>query len=142
MDLQDAFTDSWCSRMNRSIINTGNPLFYALEKGLKSNIRKVSRACLTAIAWLGCEITKSPDSLRYSACEILLSGIEQFLHPGLELEDRLLACLCIYNYASGKGNAITIKYIYVITTLQYHKTKEIEPCYICESFLWYPLQWL
>lgn len=118
MDLQDAFTDSWCSRMNRNIINTGNPLFYALEKGLKSKIRKVSRASLTTIAWLGCEITKSPDSLRYSACEILLSGIEQFLHPGLELEDRLLACLCIYNYASGKGNARPIKYLYEITTLQ------------------------
>ncbi|KAG2721433.1 hypothetical protein I3760_02G082600 [Carya illinoinensis] len=101
--LQDAFTDSWCSRISRSIINIGNPIFHALEKGLKSKIRIVSRACLITIAWLGCEITKCPDGIRNSACEILLSGIEQFLHPGLELEDRLLACLCIYNYASGKG---------------------------------------
>ncbi|KAK9287667.1 hypothetical protein L1049_016105 [Liquidambar formosana] len=101
--LQDAGIDTWCSKIARSIIKIGNPVFYALEKGLKSNIKKVSRDCLTAVAWLGYEIAKSPSELRYSACEILLSGIEQFLHPGFELEERLLACLCIYNYASGKG---------------------------------------
>lgn len=117
MELQDAFTDSWCSRISRSIINIGNTIFHALEKGLKSKIRIVSRACLITIAWLGCEITKSPDNIRYSACEILLSGIEKFVHPGLELEDRLLACLCIYNYASGKGNAHTVKYHVMYTLL-------------------------
>ena len=103
--LQDAGTDSWCSKIGRSIIKCGIPLFHALEKGLKSKIRRVSRDCLTAIAWLGYEIAASPNELRYSACEILLSGIQQFLHPGLDLEERFLACLCIYNYASGKGNA-------------------------------------
>ena len=117
MDLQDAFTDSWCSRVGRSIINIGDPIFHALEKGLKSKIRRVSKACLTVIAWLGCEITKSPNSIRYSACEILLSVIEQFLHPGSELEDRLLACLCIYNYASGKGNMLNVDILYAIIIL-------------------------
>lgn len=101
--LQDTGTDTWCSKIGRSIIKGGIPLFHALEKGLKSKVRRVSRDCLTAIAWLGYEIATSPNELRYSACEILLSGIEQFLHPGLDLEERLLACLCIYNYASGKG---------------------------------------
>ncbi|XP_059632741.1 putative E3 ubiquitin-protein ligase LIN-1 isoform X2 [Cornus florida] len=101
--LQDAATDTWCSKVARRIIRSGNPVFHVLEKGLKSKIKMVSRDCLTAIAWLGCEIATSPDNVRYSACEILLSTVEQFLHPGLELEDRLLACLCIYNYASGKG---------------------------------------
>lgn len=48
---------------------------------------------------------KSPENVKFTACEILLSGVEQFLHPGMELEERVLACLCIYNYASGKGNA-------------------------------------
>nr|XP_011462732.1 PREDICTED: putative E3 ubiquitin-protein ligase LIN-1 isoform X3 [Fragaria vesca subsp. vesca] len=101
--LEDAGTDSWCSKIARSIINIGNPVFHSLERGLKSTTRKVSRDCLIAIAWLGFEIAKSPDSIRYSACEILLSGVEQFLHPGLDLEERVLACLCIYNYASGRG---------------------------------------
>ncbi|XP_038894856.1 putative E3 ubiquitin-protein ligase LIN-1 isoform X1 [Benincasa hispida] len=101
--LQDAGMDSWCSLMARNIIYIGESVFHALEKGLKSNIKKVSRDCLTAIAWLGCEIAKSPSSIRCSACEILLSGIELFLHPGVELEERLLACLCIFNYTSGKG---------------------------------------
>ncbi|KAL0548399.1 hypothetical protein IC582_012848 [Cucumis melo] len=101
--LQDAGMDSWCSLMARNIICIGEPVFCALEKGLKSDIKKVSRDCLTTIAWLGCEIAKSPNSIRCSACEILLSGIELFLHPGVELEERLLACLCIFNYTSGKG---------------------------------------
>ncbi|XP_022979665.1 putative E3 ubiquitin-protein ligase LIN-1 [Cucurbita maxima] len=101
--LQDAGMDSWCSLMARNIICIGEPVFHALEKGLKSNIKKVSRDCLTTIAWLGCEIAKSPSSIRCSACEILLSRIELFLHPGVELEERLLACLCIFNYTSGKG---------------------------------------
>ncbi|KAM0984913.1 hypothetical protein ACFX13_012464 [Malus domestica] len=101
--LEDAGTDSWCIKIARSIINIGNPVFHSLAKGLKSTIRSVSRDCLTTVAWLGFEIAKSPESVKYTACEILLSGVEQFLHPGMELEERVLACLCIYNYASGKG---------------------------------------
>ncbi|CAK9138979.1 unnamed protein product [Ilex paraguariensis] len=101
--LQDAGTDTWCSKIARHIMKFGNPLFRALEIGLKSQSKRVSRDCLTAIAWLGCEIVKSSDDLRYSACEILLSTIEQYVHPGVELEERLLACLCIYNYTCGRG---------------------------------------
>ncbi|KAL5785199.1 hypothetical protein ACOSQ2_007591 [Xanthoceras sorbifolium] len=101
--LQDAGIDSWCSNLSKSIIAIGKPVFHALGKGLKSKIKRVSQDCLTIIAWLGIEIAKSPNRLKHSACEILLDGVEQFLHPGVELEERLLACLCIYNYASGKG---------------------------------------
>lgn len=104
--MQDAGIDAWSSKIAKSIIEIGKPVFHALEKGLNSKIRRVSRDSLTAIAWLGLEIAKSPNSLRYSACEILLGGVQQFLHPGFELEERLLACLCIYNYASGKGNGV------------------------------------
>ncbi|XP_058000933.1 putative E3 ubiquitin-protein ligase LIN-1 isoform X2 [Hevea brasiliensis] len=101
--LQDAGIDSWCSKIAKGIISTGRPVFQALDTGIRSKIRKVSRNSLTAIAWIGCEISKYPNSLRNSACEILLNGIEQFLHPGAAFEERLLACLCIYNYTSGKG---------------------------------------
>lgn len=76
-----------------------------------SKSKRVSRDSLTAIAWLGSEISRSPHILRYSACEMLIGGLEQFLHPGVDLEERLLACLCIYNYASGKGNATMQTYI-------------------------------
>ena len=106
--MQDTSTDLWCSKVAKSIISIGDPVFHALARGLRSKTKRVSRDCLVAIAWLGCQISKCPDCLRHSACEILLSGIEQFLHPGIDLEERLLACLCIYNYASGKGNLITI----------------------------------
>lgn len=101
--MQDSSIDIWCSKIAKHFVSIGDSIFHALERGLRSKIKKLSRDCLVAIAWLGCHISKSPDNLRYSACEILLSGVEQFLHPGMELEERLLACLCIYNYTSGKG---------------------------------------
>ncbi|KAK7329451.1 hypothetical protein VNO77_23620 [Canavalia gladiata] len=101
--LQDTSTDLWCSKIARSIISVGDSVFHTLGRGLRSNMKMVSRDCLVAISWLGCQISKNPDSLSYSVCESILSGIEQFLHPGMELEERLLACLCMFNYASGKG---------------------------------------
>lgn len=101
--LQDDSIDIWSRRIARNIIKFGNLVFHALEEGLKSKSKRVSCDCLTAIALLGREIAKCPDSVRYPACEILLSGIEQFLHPGFELEERLLACYCIYNYTSHIG---------------------------------------
>ncbi|MED6210278.1 hypothetical protein PIB30_062689 [Stylosanthes scabra] len=101
--LQDTGTDLWCSKIAKCVLSVGDSIFHALESGLRSKMKMVSRDCLVAISWLGCQISKSSDSLRYSASEIILSGIEQFLHPGMELEERLLACLCIYNYATGKG---------------------------------------
>ncbi|XP_017975654.1 PREDICTED: putative E3 ubiquitin-protein ligase LIN-1 isoform X1 [Theobroma cacao] len=101
--LQDAGIDSWCSKIARSFSEFGEPAFIALQKGLRSQIKRVARDSLTTIAWLGCEISKTSDRLRYSACEILLGEVEKFLHPGMDLEERLLACLCVYNYASGKG---------------------------------------
>lgn len=101
--LQDAGIDSWCSKIARSINEIGKPAFVALQKGLKSQVKRVARDSLTTIALLGHEISKCSNSLRYSACEILLDEVEKFLHPGMNLEERLLACLCIYNYASGKG---------------------------------------
>nr|KYP62445.1 Myosin heavy chain kinase B [Cajanus cajan] len=101
--LQDTSTDLWCSKIAKFIISLGDPVFHTLERVLRSKIKRVSRDCLVAISWLGCQISKSPDSISYSASEIILSGIERFLHPGMELEERLLACMCMFNYASGKG---------------------------------------
>ncbi|KAK7289927.1 hypothetical protein RIF29_03967 [Crotalaria pallida] len=101
--LQDTGTDLWCSKIAKCILSVGDSVYHTLERGLRSKMKRVSRDCLIAISWLGRQISKSPDSLRYSASEIILSGIEQFLHPGMELEERLLACYCIYNYATGKG---------------------------------------
>ncbi|XP_073119281.1 putative E3 ubiquitin-protein ligase LIN-1 [Henckelia pumila] len=101
--LQDVGVDVWCSKTAQRIVHIGAPVFQALEKGLKCKSKRVSRDCLTAIAWLGCELVKGPDELRNSACEIILHTVEQYVHPGLELEERLLACLCIYNYTSGRG---------------------------------------
>ncbi|CAK7323112.1 unnamed protein product [Dovyalis caffra] len=89
--MQEAVLESWSSKIAKSIIDVGKPVFQDLEKGLRSKTKRVSGDSLTAIAWIGCEISKCPNSQRYSACEILLSGTEQFLHPGLELEERLLA---------------------------------------------------
>ncbi|KAG9443806.1 hypothetical protein H6P81_015146 [Aristolochia fimbriata] len=102
--LQDNYIDEWCQKIGKSILKVGDSVFHALKKGLQSKIRSVSRDCLIAIAWLGCGIEASGSAkLRHSACETLLSSIEQFLHPGLELEERLLACMCMHNYTSARG---------------------------------------
>ncbi|KAG6431180.1 hypothetical protein SASPL_109257 [Salvia splendens] len=101
--LQDGGVDSWCSKIAQRILQLGTRVFEALDKGLKSKIRRVARESLVATAWLGLELMKGHDELRHAACEILLHSIEQFVHPGFELEERLVACLCIYNYTSGRG---------------------------------------
>ncbi|CAA7017112.1 unnamed protein product [Microthlaspi erraticum] len=101
--LQDPGIDGWCCKIARRVIETGKATFCCLQEGLKSNNKNVSKACLVAIAWISIEISKGPNSLKYSACEVLLDEISQFLHPGLELDERLLACICIYNFSSGKG---------------------------------------
>ncbi|KFK38151.1 hypothetical protein AALP_AA3G075800 [Arabis alpina] len=101
--LQDQGIDGWCCKIARRISETGKATFCGLQEGLKSKNKSVSKACLIAIAWLSIEISKGPNSLKYSACEVLLDEIALFLHPGLELEERLLACICIYNFSSGKG---------------------------------------
>ncbi|ESQ49346.1 hypothetical protein EUTSA_v10019914mg [Eutrema salsugineum] len=101
--LQDTGIDGWCCKIARRIIETGKATFCGLQEGLKSKNKNIAKECLIAIAWLSIEISKGPNSLKYSACEVLLDDIAQFLHPGLELEVRLLACICIYNFSSGKG---------------------------------------
>ncbi|KAK9059158.1 hypothetical protein SSX86_021777 [Deinandra increscens subsp. villosa] len=101
--LQENGTEIWCGKVARHIIKLGNPVFYALKDGLKSKNKRIIRDCLTTVAWIGCEIVKGPDDLRFLACDILLSTIEQYVHPGTELEERLIACLCIYNYTFGRG---------------------------------------
>lgn len=102
-NMQDTSIDVWCSKIAKCIISVGDSIFYALDKGLRSKMKKVSRDCLVTISWLGCQISKNPDSLSNSTSEIILRGVEQFLHPGMELDERLLACMCMFNYASGKG---------------------------------------
>ncbi|KAG9132689.1 hypothetical protein Leryth_020900 [Lithospermum erythrorhizon] len=96
-------TDAWSNKLARRLIKYGIPVFHALEKGLKSKTKRVYRDSLTVIAWLGCEIIKSSGDVRYVACETILSSVEQYIHPGIDLEERILACLCIYNYTYGRG---------------------------------------
>ncbi|XP_076924094.1 putative E3 ubiquitin-protein ligase LIN-1 [Bidens hawaiensis] len=101
--LQENGTETWSGKVARHIIKLRNPVFYTLKNGLQCKNKRVSRDCLTTIAWIGCEIVKAPDDVRCLACDILLSTIEQYVHPGMELEERLLACLCMYNYTFGRG---------------------------------------
>ncbi|KAI4364445.1 hypothetical protein MLD38_020536 [Melastoma candidum] len=101
--LSDVETDPWSTKVARNMIASGKIVFKALEKGLNSKTKRVSRDSLTVAAWIGCEIVRATHNQRYLACEILLDALEQFLHPGVDLEERLLGCLCIYSYTSGKG---------------------------------------
>ncbi|XP_020276474.1 putative E3 ubiquitin-protein ligase LIN-1 isoform X2 [Asparagus officinalis] len=102
--LQDSEICAWSSKVARAVIKFGTSVFNSLGKGIRSNTKSVQRECLIAIAWLGNEMALIGQSnLRYSACEILLNEVASFLHPGSELEERVLACLCVYNYTSGKA---------------------------------------
>uniref|UniRef100_A0A1D1YLZ1 Putative E3 ubiquitin-protein ligase LIN-1 n=1 Tax=Anthurium amnicola TaxID=1678845 RepID=A0A1D1YLZ1_9ARAE len=109
--LQEVEMDAWSSKTARSVIKFGSSVFNALAKGIQSKTRSVSRDCLIASTWLGCEMAvMGTSNLRYSACEILLDGVVNFLPPGFELDERVLACQCVYNYASGKGMQKLMKF--------------------------------
>ncbi|KAG1338712.1 putative E3 ubiquitin-protein ligase LIN-1 [Cocos nucifera] len=102
--LQDTERNAWSAKTAKGVIKFGRSIFNALARGIQSKIKSVSHDCLICIAWLGSEMAvMGPSSLRYYACEILLREITHFLHPGSELDERILACLCVYNYTSGKG---------------------------------------
>ncbi|KAL6619380.1 hypothetical protein ACP70R_034519 [Stipagrostis hirtigluma subsp. patula] len=102
--LQDTEITTWSSQSARAIIKIGVPVISALAKGMQSKVKGTSHDCLVCAAWLGSELAAlGENDIRYSACEILLHHIARHLHPGFELEERVLACMCLYNYTTGKG---------------------------------------
>ncbi|AQK85235.1 Transducin/WD40 repeat-like superfamily protein [Zea mays] len=103
--LQDTEISTWSNKSARAIIKIGVPFISALAKGMQSKVKGTSQNCLLCTAWLGSELAAlGENAIRYSACEILLHDIASHLHPGNELDERVLACMCLYNYTSGKGN--------------------------------------
>ncbi|WOL10325.1 E3 ubiquitin-protein ligase [Canna indica] len=102
--LQDIEINAWSANAARSIIKMGSFVFDALAKGIQSKVKIVSHDCLVFLAWLGSEIAILGHSdVKYTACETLLNEIAEFLHPGSDLDERILSCICVYNYTSGKG---------------------------------------
>ncbi|XP_062179988.1 putative E3 ubiquitin-protein ligase LIN-1 isoform X2 [Phragmites australis] len=102
--LQDTEISTWSSKSARAIIKIGVPVIGALAKGMQSKVKGTSHDCLVCAAWLGSELAAlGENDVRYYACEILLHDIASHLHPGFELDERVLACMCLYNYTSGKG---------------------------------------
>ncbi|KAJ6824232.1 putative E3 ubiquitin-protein ligase LIN-1 isoform X1 [Iris pallida] len=109
--LQDSEMYAWSAKTARTVIKIGASVVHSLAKGILSKTRSVKRDCLIATAWLGSEMAVTgPSNLRYTACEILLSEVAVFLHPGSELDERVLACLCAYNYTTGKGKQILLNF--------------------------------
>ncbi|XP_020570804.1 putative E3 ubiquitin-protein ligase LIN-1 isoform X2 [Phalaenopsis equestris] len=102
--LQDSEICAWNRRAAKVILKSRRSAFCALAKGMRSQQQSVRRNCIITIAWLGSEMEVIRSRrLRYCACEILLDDIASFLHPGTQLDERVIACLTIYNYTSGKG---------------------------------------
>ncbi|XP_074570477.1 putative E3 ubiquitin-protein ligase LIN-1 [Curcuma longa] len=101
--LQDIEINAWSSKAAKSIIKMGDLLFDALEKGIQSKTKIVSHDCLVFLAWLGSEIAIMGSTNAKYSLETLLTEIAQFLYPGSDLDDRVLSCICVYNYTSGKG---------------------------------------
>ncbi|KAI0493831.1 hypothetical protein KFK09_023956 [Dendrobium nobile] len=102
--LQDPEMSSWSRKAAKVLIKSGRSVFYAVAKGIHSERQSVQRDCLITTAWLGSEMALIRSrSLKHSACEILLDEIAAFLHPGTQLDERVLACFSVYNYTFGKG---------------------------------------
>ncbi|PKA57685.1 Putative E3 ubiquitin-protein ligase LIN-1 [Apostasia shenzhenica] len=102
--LQDSEIFAWSRKTAKYVIKFGEFVFSALAKGIRSQSWSIKRSCLITSAWLGSEMAVVTSSnLQYTACEILLDEVSAFLHPGTELDERVLACLCVYNYTSGRG---------------------------------------
>jgi hypothetical protein len=102
--MQDTEISTWSNKSARAIIKIGVPFISALAKGMQSKVKGTSQDCLICSAWLGSELAAlGENAIRYSACEILLHDIASHLHSGNELDERVLACMCLYNYTSGKG---------------------------------------
>ncbi|CAD6272474.1 unnamed protein product [Miscanthus lutarioriparius] len=102
--LQDTEISTWSNKSARAIIKIGVPFISALAKGMQSKVKGTSQDCLICSAWLGSELAAlGENAIRYFVCEILLHDIASHLHPGNELGERVLACMCLYNYTSGKG---------------------------------------
>ncbi|CAD6272781.1 unnamed protein product [Miscanthus lutarioriparius] len=102
--LMDTEISTWSNKSARAIIKIGVPFISALAKGMQSKVKGTSQDCLICSAWLGSELAAlGENAIRYFVCEILLHDIASHLHPGNELGERVLACMCLYNYTSGKG---------------------------------------
>lgn len=111
--MQDTEISSWSNKFARAIIGIGVPFISALAKGLQSKVKGTSHDCLVCAAWLASELASlGENDIRYYACEILLLDIVHHLHPGCELDERVLACMCVYNYTSGKGKDSFLYLIY------------------------------
>ena len=114
--MQDTEIIPWSSKSARAIIKIGIPFIRALAKGTQSKVKGTSHDCLVCTAWLGSELAALGETaIRYSACEIMLHDIASHLHPGFELDERVLACMCLYNYTSGKGKEYIIIILYSVT---------------------------
>eukprot|EP01018_Ginkgo_biloba_P036434 Gb_40746 [translate_table: standard] len=97
-------TGSWSTKIAKTVMISGRPVFETLKRGLQSKVSEVARNCLIAVAWLGCELTAiHRNRLRHVACDIILPEIIGFMQPGREIEERVLASLSLYNYTAGPG---------------------------------------
>lgn len=106
MQEEDPDAVSWSNKIAKKIMLSGTPVFEALKKGLKSNVSEVTRNSLITVAWLGYELSAvQRNHLRPIARDIILPEIVTFMQPGIELEERVLASLSIYNYTAGSGTS-------------------------------------
>ncbi|KAH9320860.1 hypothetical protein KI387_015499 [Taxus chinensis] len=111
--MQEEDTDAvcWSNKIAKKIMLSGTPVFEALKKGLKSNVSEIARDCLITVAWLGYELsTMQRNRLRPIARDIILPEIVTFMQPGIELEERVLASLSLYNYTAGSGMQQLLKF--------------------------------
>ncbi|BFI30157.1 hypothetical protein MPTK2_3g09570 [Marchantia polymorpha subsp. ruderalis] len=98
LDEEEKAADDWDKRMAVAVLGSGRPLIEALGTVLPSKSSKMARLCVVTAAWLTCALRSMPESgLQVYARNCFLPSLVAILQPGRDVEEKVLACLSLYN---------------------------------------------
>lgn len=103
-DEEEKAADDWDKRMAVAVLGSGRPLIEALGTVLPSKSSKMARLCVVTAAWLTCALRSMPESgLQVYARNCFLPSLVAILQPGRDVEEKVLACLSLYNLTDDSG---------------------------------------
>ncbi|KAL3693885.1 hypothetical protein R1sor_007536 [Riccia sorocarpa] len=95
---EEKAADEWDKRMAVAVLGNGKSLIDAVGTVLPSKSSKIARLCLVTAAWITCALRNMPESgLQVCARNCFLPSLVAILQPGREMEEKVLACLCLFN---------------------------------------------
>ncbi|KAL2634268.1 hypothetical protein R1flu_005747 [Riccia fluitans] len=95
---EEMAADEWDKRMAIAVLGNGKSLIDAVGTVLPSKSSKIARLCLVTAAWITCALRNMPESgLQVCARNCFLPSLVAILQPGRDMEEKVLACLCLFN---------------------------------------------